>query len=360
MTPDEMRERLRTDTPRWDDVRERRALATILGARRAGRRWARHRRSIATFAAGAVVLAVALWIPAPGRRRPTRSEDVSAARPSAMANVPMKPASGLSSLSASRVTLPDGSLAVLSEGAEIALERSPDAGARVVVRQSGGRVRYEVRHDPAHPFLVRASTVTVRVLGTVFTVAFRDGRVAVSVDEGRVEVFDGRRRVSLGPGDELVVSHVDETAHSRSRRSAAEQESHRPAREPPPRPADGSTADAWMARADDARQAGNLAAAAEALRMFVDGHPEDTRVPAALFTVGTVERTAGHPDAAAAAFARYRRQAPDGPLAEDALAAEAAAWLAANDRTRAQTVAGEYLARYPRGAHLVSMREILR
>jgi transmembrane sensor len=281
-----------------------------------------------------------------------------------MANVPVKPASSLSSPSASRatsrVTLPDGSLAVLSEGAEIALEPSPDAGARVAVRQAGGRVRYEVRHDPAHPFLVHASTVTVRVLGTVFTVAFRDRGVAVSVDEGRVEIFDGRRRMRLGPGDELVVSQPEETAHSRSRRSTAEQESHRPVPEPPPSPADESTADAWMARADDARRAGNLAAAAEALQKLVDGHPKDTRVPAALFTLGTVERTAGHPEAATAAFARCRRQAPDGPLAEDALAAEATAWQAANDRRRAQTVAGEYLAQYPRGAHLVAMQEILR
>jgi transmembrane sensor len=360
MTVDEIRVRLQADTPPWDDVRERRVLATILSDRRAARRWARPRRWVAAFGVAAGVVVAALWMAAPGRWRATRSEPTAPARPPAVARVPVPPVSTVASPSPSRVVLPDGSQAVLSEGAQIDLERSLGGDARVTVRQSGGRVRYEVRHDPAHPFLVHASRATVRVLGTIFTVAFGQGRVAVSVDEGRVEISVGRRRVRLQPGDELVVPDADETAHGRRRQAAAGPKSPPERRQPPePGPA-GSSVDAWLSRADDARRAGNPAAAANALRALVDGHPEDARVPAALFTLGTVEQAAGHPGAAAAAFARCRRRAPDGTLAEDALAAEAIAWRAANDPARARTAAAEYVTWYPRGTHVAAMRELAR
>lgn len=65
---------------------------------------------------------------------------------------------------------------------------------------NNGEVFFTVTPDPGRPFEVRTSRGMVRVLGTAFNVKDRQGRVAVDVDHGRVEVRDAPK----GSGDKRI------------------------------------------------------------------------------------------------------------------------------------------------------------
>ncbi|MSU68638.1 MAG: hypothetical protein EXS40_08705 [Opitutaceae bacterium] len=81
--------------------------------------------------------------------------------------------------------LPDGSVAELRDGAEIAVEFT-DAQRRVVLRR--GEVYFKVAKNPARPFVVAAGGVEVRAVGTAFSVDFGKSAVEVLVTEGKVAV----------------------------------------------------------------------------------------------------------------------------------------------------------------------------
>jgi transmembrane sensor len=82
-------------------------------------------------------------------------------------------------------TLPDGSVAELKPGAEIAVEFTPEV-RRVALRR--GEVLFQVMKDATHPFVVAAGGIEARAVGTAFTVELRSTAVAVFVTEGRVSV----------------------------------------------------------------------------------------------------------------------------------------------------------------------------
>jgi transmembrane sensor len=112
-----------------------------------------------------------------------------------------------------------------------------------------------------------------------------------------------------------------------------------------------------LAAADAARGEGRLDEAVTLLRRTIDEHGGDPRAPLAAFTLGRLLLTElGRPAEAAAAFARARALAPDGPLAEDALAREVEAWSQAHDPARARARAEEYVRRFPAGRRLDSVR----
>src|SRR5207253_2741851 len=78
--------------------------------------------------------------------------------------------------------------------------------ATVALRQTKGRVRYQVKHNPDRRFSVKVGAVEVLVVGTVFVVDARGSRVSVHVDHGRVQVHDGSREVDLSDGEEVQMS----------------------------------------------------------------------------------------------------------------------------------------------------------
>lgn len=92
--------------------------------------------------------------------------------------------------------LPDGSLVELKEGADIAVKY--EAGARRV-ELLRGEALFQVQQDAARPFLVRASGVEVKAVGTAFHVQVAQSAVVVVVTEGRVRVDDAARGQSLLP-----------------------------------------------------------------------------------------------------------------------------------------------------------------
>ncbi|MDP3069767.1 MAG: FecR domain-containing protein [Opitutaceae bacterium] len=94
-----------------------------------------------------------------------------------------------------RQILPDGSVVVLRDGAEIAADFSPLA-RRVALRR--GEAHFDVVKDRARPFVVTAQGVEVRAVGTAFSVGLGGGAaVEVLVTHGRVAVEPEAKAAAL-------------------------------------------------------------------------------------------------------------------------------------------------------------------
>ncbi|MGH7958663.1 MAG: FecR family protein, partial [Opitutaceae bacterium] len=82
-----------------------------------------------------------------------------------------------------RVNLPDGSVARLNASTGIAVDfRRRERHVRLL----RGEAHFTVARDAARPFVVEASGLAVRAVGTAFTVSTRAGAVEVLVTEGKV------------------------------------------------------------------------------------------------------------------------------------------------------------------------------
>ncbi len=87
------------------------------------------------------------------------------------------------------VILPDGSFITLNHNSSLVL--SADFGKQVREVHLRGEGFFEVKKDPAHPFLVHTNTVTVKVLGTTFNLkahASDEGVTETTLLKGIVEV----------------------------------------------------------------------------------------------------------------------------------------------------------------------------
>lgn len=112
-----------------------------------------------------------------------------------------------------------------------------------------------------------------------------------------------------------------------------------------------------MLASDVARLSGHASDAVDPLRRVMRDHASDPRAPLGAFTLGRVLLDElGRPAEAATAFARARSLAPGGPLEEDALAREVEAWSRAGDTNKAREAADLYLATFPSGRRLHSVR----
>lgn len=113
------------------------------------------------------------------------------------------------------IALADGSEVALGPGSAIGLDFG-NGGRHVSLAR--GEAYFDVKHDPAHPFVVSTGNGVVRVLGTAFSVRHQDdGRVTVTVARGRVQVMSGEhselleadRQVSFGADGLSRVRAVD-------------------------------------------------------------------------------------------------------------------------------------------------------
>jgi len=86
-----------------------------------------------------------------------------------------------------RVTLSDGSQMVLNTATEATVRFDE---ARREIELAAGEGLFQIAKDPTRPFIVRAGSVSVRAIGTVFTVRTVDERVDVTVTEGIVDLVD--------------------------------------------------------------------------------------------------------------------------------------------------------------------------
>jgi len=96
------------------------------------------------------------------------------------------------------LALADGSRLTLNTGTRV--RTSVDAGKRDVWLDSG-EAYFDIAHDAAHPFVVRAGASRITVLGTRFVVRREGEVVKVAVVEGSVRVEQAGQQVVLGAND---------------------------------------------------------------------------------------------------------------------------------------------------------------
>lgn len=109
------------------------------------------------------------------------------------------------------VTLPDGSHVTLDTGSAFAVNFTPSQRRLTLVR---GRARFDVAHDPDHPFIVTAAGSEVIAHGTMFDVDLSGKQPLVSLLRGSVEVRKASAMVALKsprgqflkPGQMLLVA----------------------------------------------------------------------------------------------------------------------------------------------------------
>ena len=117
-----------------------------------------------------------------------------------------------------------------------------------------------------------------------------------------------------------------------------------------------SSAVQLMTLYDVARMAKQHASAIAALRAVVQRFPKDGRAPIAAYTLGMALEKAGDRAGAAQAFADYRALSPKGDFAEDALARQISAAIAAGNVELAKQLAEQYAKDFPKSSKLGSIR----
>jgi transmembrane sensor len=108
-------------------------------------------------------------------------------------------------------TLPDGTVVSLNKNSELVYPSVfADAERNVTLK---GEAFFDVSHDAAHPFIIHAGMLDVKVLGTSFNVlAYPAGdSVHVSVYSGKVQCMSGNDTIVIMPG-ECAVYHKGEAA----------------------------------------------------------------------------------------------------------------------------------------------------
>jgi transmembrane sensor len=135
---------------------------------------------VASSLAAAAAVAI-LWLPFAG----SRQADSAAAGPGIVVRHAPE-----------RLALPDGSTVDLRQGTRVDTDFTP---AERRVRLAAGDAHFTVAKDPARPFIVTVGHVTVRAVGTAFTISATTAAVEVVVTEGRVRVDDAAGRNLIEP-----------------------------------------------------------------------------------------------------------------------------------------------------------------
>ncbi|MGQ2994113.1 FecR family protein [Variovorax sp.] len=103
--------------------------------------------------------------------------------------------------------LPDGSTLDLAANTALRVLLYRD---RRTVHLARGEARFAVARDAERPFTVSTDWGRVRVLGTVFTVSVREGRMRLAVAEGRVAVWGAGQDEAAAPSTVLQAGEAIE------------------------------------------------------------------------------------------------------------------------------------------------------
>jgi len=142
-------------------------------------RWGGFRPPVwAAGLAAALVLATGVWWLAPERPSEPQRYVTAAARQQ-------------------QIALKDGSVVNLNVSSEVSVRLTPNE-RRVTL--ASGQAHFAVAHDKARPFIVTAAGVSVRAVGTAFSVRVGEAGVEVLVTEGKVEVTRDAASASEGVG----------------------------------------------------------------------------------------------------------------------------------------------------------------
>lgn len=365
--------------PDWTSAREQRVWARLRDEQLAPSRQQR-RATWAIAFAGVSTLALVSLLAWPDGDAPELGVEAQTGE---------RQAAPAESMTVERHRLADGSELSVHPHTSYAL--GTGGGLDIEIELFAGQLDFEVVRDQQRRFRVHAGEVLVEVVGTVFSVERHGTQVAVEVTRGEVRVeAPWRAPVSLRAGERLELEQADGPTASPERdpsdatldqpadpadASAGTEQAPAP-RAPRPKPRDtswlgqakdGAHERAWskleaggfvdrndpeamMAAADVARLTGHPKVASSWLREVTTHHPSSRLAPLAAFTRGRLllERL-GDPGEAARAFATARTLAPEGPLAEDALAREVEALSKAGKAVEAHELASRYIELYPNG-----------
>lgn len=109
-----------------------------------------------------------------------------------------------------RLVLPDGTLVWLNSGSKLNYQPDFNTRSREVVLE--GEAFFDVVKNPAHPFIVHAASLDIKVLGTSFTVKSypQDETIETTLLHGAIEVTrqdnPSTPRVILKPNEKLIFS----------------------------------------------------------------------------------------------------------------------------------------------------------
>ncbi|MES1159390.1 MAG: FecR domain-containing protein, partial [Bacteroidota bacterium] len=111
--------------------------------------------------------------------------------------------------SRSYIELPDGSRLWLNAGSKVQYAAAFADGKRELTLS--GEAYFDVKHDPAHPFIIHTGRLDVKVLGTTFNIKAYpgDSLTETTLIKGKVEVdFAGdiHSAIVLKPSEKLIVS----------------------------------------------------------------------------------------------------------------------------------------------------------
>ena len=110
--------------------------------------------------------------------------------------------------SRTQVTLPDGSVVWLNSGSELTYtNRFANSNRQVALR---GEAFFEVKKHGGKPFTVHTTGYDVTVSGTRFNVSAYDGDSlsTTTLMDGKVELSDGQRQLTLAPGQAATLDHA--------------------------------------------------------------------------------------------------------------------------------------------------------
>jgi TolA-binding protein len=260
------------------------------------------------------------------------------------------------------VTLSEGTRVTLRDGARLRFDRVQSDRVEATVER--GRVDFDVKHDGSRAFVVHAAGIEVLDRGTHFTVDVEGSVVAVSVEEGSVEIdragsaparLAGGEAWSNGPTAAQVPS-APSTAPAlpvADPSTAAAQPATTPSVEGVTKPAEPHTptAQELLQTANEARLAGHPKDAAVAFDTLRRRFRTDPRAALAAFELARLRLDSlGDPAGAAEALNDAVVLAPSGPFREDADARLVQAYDRMHD-ARCSTARQAYLARYPNGIH---------
>jgi transmembrane sensor len=273
------------------------------------------------------------------------------------------------------ITLADGSRVTLDDGSRVRLATSR-ADAVALVVESGG-VELDVVHRSGRSFVVSAGKFDVRIVGTkLHVVLASDGRVVVSVSEGKVEV---RSRESSEPPRFVGAGESWSSAPAPAPSSTTASADDAPLAPSPASPGapssttastpDGATTanaapPSFAAQvaaagpkelldlAKDARVHGRARDSAIALDALRRRYRGDARAGLAAFELGRLRMDSfGDPRGALEAFDDAIALSPGGSFREDAEARRVALFDAMGGGAACVAARDAYLARYPSGAH---------
>lgn len=111
------------------------------------------------------------------------------------------------------VVLPDGTSVILNACSRLQYDATRFLNGEREVNLTG-EAYFDVKHDPAHPFIIQSGNINIRVLGTVFNVKAytEDATVETTLLSGKVEVnfpdndhSGTRKTVQLQPEQKLII-----------------------------------------------------------------------------------------------------------------------------------------------------------